>query len=303
MPTLETPLGSITAMEGAEFYGTGALRSCIAIDESPLLTGYGTLIPQFSSNSVRKRQLPSLSFHENGMPRTLPLEEQVTITTPLGVLPAEKVTFYPDGAVKRIFPLNGCLSGYWELKDEIRLASPLNIDTPCGPMKKRLISLYFGPHGNLKSLTFWPGERIKVKAPLGPISVRVGLAFYDSGQIKSLEPAVPVAIKTPIGEVVAFDPDALGITGDQNSLRFDEAGNIMSLVTVSSSFNITTPDKTIRKIESPTRLNPVDGETREPTPMTVTFKEGKTFFSASGMAEFSAPYAAIQTKGLLPLFG
>lgn len=303
MPTFKTPLGSITAMDQAEFYPTGTLKSCVAIDASPLVTEYGILVPQFSSHSERKRQLPCMSFHENGKLNVLPLEEQAVITTPLGEFPAEKVTFHPDGSVKRIFPLDGCLSGFWELSDEIKLAKPIRVETPCGPVEQLIISLYFGPQGNLRSLTFWPGERLKVQSPVGPMTVRIGISFYDAGQIKSIEPAMPVAVKTPIGNIVAYDPDAHGISGDKNSLRFDESGNVTSLVTVTSSFDISEPDGSVQTIEAPMRTNAVDGETLEPSPVTVTFKDNVVTFSADGMPETSAAFETVQAKGLIPLFG
>ena len=40
---------------------------------------------------------------------------------------AEQVSFYESGALKRIFPLNGTLSGYWTQEDEAKLATPLTL--------------------------------------------------------------------------------------------------------------------------------------------------------------------------------
>ena len=107
MPIIITPFGAIDALPDTEFFPDGSVRSCIAARACPLITPLGMLVPQFTANTLRKRQLPAISFHPNGMIRNLPLEEQILVCTPAGVLPAEQVSFYESGALKRIFPLNG----------------------------------------------------------------------------------------------------------------------------------------------------------------------------------------------------
>ena len=143
MPIVETPFGSIEALPNVEYHPSGAVRSCIAAASSPLYAPCGELVPQYRSTALRKRRLPAISFHENGMFRTLPLEEQTQVATPLGTLPAEQVTFHDSGAVHRVFPLNGCLSGYWSQEDEGQLATPLEIHTPAGLVAASLVAVRF----------------------------------------------------------------------------------------------------------------------------------------------------------------
>ena len=45
---------------------------------------------------------------------------------------AELVTFHADGSLRRVFPLNGKLSGYWTEADEGALAKAMELSTPLG---------------------------------------------------------------------------------------------------------------------------------------------------------------------------
>ncbi len=288
MPTISTSFGPIDALPSVDYFADGAVRSCIATTESPLQTPYGELIPQFTANTFRKRQLPAVSFHSNGMVRTLPLEKQMKVMTPLGIVPAELVTLYENGALKRIFPLNGALSGFWSQEDEMKLASPLSLDTPAGHIEAAVISLYFGPQGSLRSLTFWPEVRLSVPFQGTNLPVRIGLSFYDDGRLSSLEPAAPVSVNTSLGLLYAYDPDAVGITGDNNSLCFTKTGMIKSLRTVSHAFDVAQGEELPVRVEPPIRCNPCDGETREPTPLQVTFDARHVFFEAEGMKPVNA---------------
>jgi|GEM_PF-3736710 len=77
----------------------------------------------------------------------------------------------------------------------------------------------------------WPREKITIDTPIGKIPVRIGLKLFDDGNIESIEPAEPFIVETPIGPINAFDMNALGVDADKNSLRFDKAGRLTSLVT------------------------------------------------------------------------
>jgi len=278
MPTIATRFGAIEALPGAEFYSDGSVQTCIAERSCPLETPAGTLVPQFTSNTLRKRQLPVISFHPNGMIRNLPLEEQTVIPTPAGDMPAEQVTFYEDGAVKRVFPLNGNLNGYWSQEDEAALASPLSLDTPIGPVETMILSLYFGPQGNLRSLTLWPGTTLEVPCPLGNITTRIGVSFFDSGAISSLEPAGPTPVRTPLGTLFAYDPDAVGICGDANSLCFRDNGALMALKTTAHAFDVVLENGRVKRVSPPLRPHPCDGERLEAGPLSLEFASGRVTF-------------------------
>lgn len=293
MPVISTPFGVLETLPGIEFFPGGVVSSCIAARACPLSTPLGTLVPQFNAASLRKRQLPAISFHQNGMIRNLPLEDQVTIPTPLGLMPAEQVTFYDNGAVKRVFPLNGTLSGYWTQEDEASLATPVTVDTPMGLVEVTPVCMYFGPEGNLRSLTLWPGIVLDVPTPLGSIPVRSGVAYYDSGVLRSVEPVRPVAVPTPLGELLAYDQDAIGISGDQNSLRFCENGALLGLTTAAHAFELELENGRKKFLTPPLRRHPCDGERMEAGPINLEFRPGFVSFTFA-----DSPRIAVKAEGV-----
>lgn len=288
MPTITTPYGPVEALPGAEFHPDGSVRSCIPAIACPLITPLGVLVPQFTANTQRKRHLPAMLFHPGGRLRNLPLEEQTVVPTPLGLLPAEQVTFFESGALKRLFPLNGTLSGFWTQEDEAALAAPLALDTPLGPVETAVISLNFSGQGGLRSLTLWPSRTLEVPCPLGAVTARIGVSFYDSGAIRSLEPAAPTAVTTALGPLMAFDADAVGISGDSNSLRFRENGSLLGLVTAAHAFDVVQENGRVRRIEPPLRRNPCDGQSLEVGPLALEFASGRVSIGRPGQPKISA---------------
>jgi hypothetical protein len=302
MPVITTPFGVLETLPDIEFFPDGTVQSCIADRVCPLITPLGMLVPQFTANTLRKRQLPAISFHPNGMIRNLPLEEQILVCTPVGVLPAEQVSFYESGALKRIFPLNGTLSGYWTQEDEARLATPLTLETPLGPVETLAISLYFSPSGALRSLTLWPGTTLDVPTPLGGIAARVGVSFFDSGVLRSLEPAEPVSVATPVGELLAYDPDAIGICGDNNSLRFRENGSLCGLTSAAHSFDVVLENGRVRRLTPPLLRHPCDGERMEASPLCLEFRPGVVSISSAVLSRLSAAVESVTpSRFFLPL--
>ncbi len=302
MPVIPTPFGVIETLPGPEFFPDGSVRSCIAAKACKLSTPLGTLVPQFTANTLRKRQLPVISFHPNGMIRNLPLEDVVMIPTPLGVMPAEQVTFHDTGALKRVFPLNGTLSGYWTEEDEAALARPLTLDTPMGLVEVTPVCVNFGPLGGLRSLTLWPGTVCDVPTPLGSISARIGVAFYDSGVLRSVEPAWPVPVPTPVGELLAYDQDAPGICGDRNSLRFCENGELQGLTTAAHAFEVELENGRRKNVSPPLRRHPCDGERMEAGPLVLEFRPGFVSISSADLPRISAKVEGVTvSRFFLPL--
>ena len=300
MPVISTPFGIIETLSRTEFFPDGSLHSCIASRACPLSTPLGTLVPQFTASTLRKRQLPAISFHPNGMIRNLPLEEAVMISTPLGEISAEQVTFYDSGAVKRVFPLNGTVNGYWTEEDEAALARPLALDTPMGPVEVAPVCVYFSPEGNLRSLTLWPGTVIDVPTPLGSIPARTGIAFYDSGALRSVEPARPVAVSTPVGELLAFDQDALGVCGDMNSLRFRENGALKGLATSVHAFDVELENGRRKNLTPPLRRHPCDDDRMEAGPMVLEFRPGLVIFSSADLPPMSVRADSVMASRFFP---
>lgn len=153
---------------------------------------------------------------------------------------------YPDGTLK-----------------ECCLQEALEIKTPLGDMKAEAVTFY--EDGSLKSLSLLEEEKIKVRTIYGVIIGRLGISFYKSGKIKSLEPLYPPNIPTVIGDLSAYDNNPIGIHGDSNSLCFYEDGRVKSLVTTLSGIRVIT-DKTEEMFE------PVLNE-KEIVPIWVEFAE------------------------------
>lgn len=207
-----------------------------------IITRYGKLIPQHTTDDLRKKEILPVVFHNNGTPKALPLEKQTTIATPVGDIPAELVTFHENGSLNRVFPLNGKLSGYWSEADEMALAKPVVLRTPAGTIVARLISVSFFDNETLRSITLCPGETISIATPASHYEARIGISFYRDGNIQSLEPAKPTLVKTMAGEIMAFDPDAVGVNGDKNSLIFDNKGDVIQAITPPSQIKVVKSD-------------------------------------------------------------
>jgi hypothetical protein len=238
MRELITTCGKLHGVVFDQYYGNGQIKECTLVDENIVNTPLGAFIPQYEDDGLRRKFNSSLSFYQRGALRKLSLQEKSFIQTPIGKLSAELITFYESGALKRVFPLNGKLSGYWSEKNEYGLAQEITLDFPFGRICARLICIHFYESGAVKSLTFWPQEKPVVKTPCGEMAVRIGISLYESGAIHSLEPQKPFPVKTPIGVLTAFDLDAIGVTGDANSLVFAQNGAVSSLKTTKDSITV-----------------------------------------------------------------
>jgi len=244
------------------------------------------LVPLFQDNEVRRKTGKPITFYPNGCLKNLPLQDQTGIPTPLGLLPSEYLAFYEAGSLRRVFPLDGKLSGYWTEEDERNLAYEMDFQFSCGRFKSRIIGIQFYPNGSVQSITLWPGELVTVKSPL-PIEVRTGLSFYPGGELKTLEPARPTPVQTPVGTVYAYNCQALGLNGDANSLCFSEEGTLMSLLTSTDEIEITgkTGEKHLfRPGLSPNLFNP---EVMDPVPLKVEFAGNKILLYQDGVKEFN----------------
>ncbi len=277
METIRTLYGSIEAIRVERFPG-GQIKSLVPGARTLLTTPYGTFTPQYEGCEERRRMIPEVSFYPNGTLRALPLQEQALVTTPLGSLPAEMITLYDNGAVKRVFPMNGKLSGFWTQEDEEKLAEELSIHTPFGPVSAKFISICFDSNGSLRSLTLWPGQILTVPTPLGVLPTRVGVSLYASGQVASMEPARPLRVPTRIGVLHAYDPDAHGVHGDHNSLSFDLQGEVLGLTTVTDQVAITGPDGLNSIMKPAVRESMCSEDVLEPVPMQIHFEGRKVVF-------------------------
>lgn len=274
----ETKYGCLKEISSPEYYKNGPLMECSLEEEVILKTPYGILIPQYTTEAVRKKYTKSIAFYQNGNLKRIAMERQTAVNTPLGQLKAELATFYEDGSLKRIFPLNGKITGYWTEENELELAQAIPLELPFGKYDKKVISLHFYEEGQLKSLTLWPKEFLMVPLYGGMVKIRSGIAFYPNGKVKSFEPAYPLFINTPIGRIAAFDMNANGINGDDNSLAFYEDGSVASLITSTDRLLINNKrNNTADVIEPSIRPSMIGGNDEEVVPLRICFKKEKCF--------------------------
>lgn len=235
-------LASLKDISTCSTYPDGSLKDCVLSERISLDTQYGPMVPQYEHAGVRRKHTYSVSFFQNGIIQRIALHDQTEIETPIGKFPAELITFYETGSIKRIFPLNGQITGYWSEDDEYSLAQEFTFNLPAGTIKTKVISVCFYENGSIQSLTLWPKEIINVKTPIGEQRVRIGLCLYPTGEVKSFEPASPIDINTPIGTISAFDLSASGINGDVNSLNFTKDGKIKSFATSNTKVTVKSAD-------------------------------------------------------------
>lgn len=249
-------------------------------------TEYGTMMPQYEDDGVRRKYIDPLTFYDSGEVKSIELKKQVPIQTVAGIIPAEHLIFYPSGKVKRIFPLNGKLTGYWTEEDESALAKSLSFTFPFGDLEAKVIGVYFYDGGGIKSITLWPKERVLISSLIGPINVRIGISMYANGSLKSCEPAVPTPIETPIGTIMAYDPRPIGINADKNSLNFDVLGNISSVVTSVNKVEVTDAIGKVTVLEPAFERNLFDPEKMNIIPLHITLEANKVYIQGTLQGEY-----------------
>jgi len=257
-----------------------------------LVTHAGELVPAYTETCRRKNKY-SVEFYKCGMIKAVALDEVQEIQTPIGEFPAELVTFFETGELKRFFPLDGKISGMWSEEEEKTLAIPLSFELPFTVFTAIISGIAFYQSGDIRSITLFPGETVPVATRYGEIPARNGFSLYQAGKLESLEPSVPAVIQTPIGALSAFHPNAVGINADSNSLVFDESGQIIALTTAHSRIAAQTTDGRLLLFSPRKVVNPLDDETMITEGLrisfsygadTVTFADGKneTTLSVSG---------------------
>ncbi|MDP4182358.1 MAG: hypothetical protein Q8942_14870 [Bacillota bacterium] len=276
--SIQTKYGIINGISTCDFYENGQIKEFALDTYNEISTEFGILAAQYNDSNLRKKFTKSLSFYKNGSLKSIALNEQTKIKTPAGIFPAELLVFYESGAIKRLFPLNGKITGYWSEEDEYELAPILFLNLSFGKIKTKVISIYFYETGEIKGITLWPKDQLKVLTPAGLVTVRIGITFYPDGSIKSMEPNIPVSVNTPIGKLEAFNSSAIGIHGDSNSLCFSSNGRLKSLMT--STDKVIVRDNTGKVISYEPSLKPnmFDLGKMELHPLNIEFFDNKVRF-------------------------
>lgn len=269
---VQTPYGVFYGVASAETYEDGSIQSLMLNEQNMVLTHAGELIPYFSKDTLRRKYKASVSFHKNGMIKSVYLDQQQEIQTPIGPFPAELVTFYDTGELNRVFPLDGKISGFWSEEEEKQLHIPFSFSFDFSEFTAILTGICFYKSGDIRSITLYPQEDITVQTPTcGSIRVRNGFSLYESGRLESVEPAVPTAVSTPIGQITAYDINAVGVHADSNSLVFDESGRIKSIITTSDKIAVAENSGAMRFFAPKEIQSRLTDDEVEPVPMKIEF--------------------------------
>ncbi|GHU51409.1 hypothetical protein AGMMS49975_04690 [Clostridia bacterium] len=218
-------------MENTEDYGL------FFEEEKVLCTSAGDLVPAFVETPRRKYKY-SVEYYKTGGVKSVYLNDIQRIMTPAGIFPAEYVTFYESGNLKRFFPTDGKLSGFWGEEDEKTMNVPISLEFSFAAFTAYLSGVYFYESGKIKSVTLYPNEFVDIMTSQGTIKTRVGFSLYEDGKLRSLEPALPTKITTKDGTFRAYDINANCVNADRNSLEFGADGGVISFVDIDKEENL-----------------------------------------------------------------
>lgn len=249
MESFITEYGVLSNLIDHNLHENGALKDCMVKGRNIITTKYGDLIPQYDYIDVRRKYIKSISFFQDGKISRISLNEQTPIETPIGIIGIELMTFYPNGNIDRIFPLNGQLSAYWDEEQEYSLSKNIDFSFPFGDFSSKATGIYFYENGHVKGISLWTNEIIEINTPIGKHSIRSGLSLYENGNIKAFEPSTPLSVPTPIGGILAFDDSGYNIFKECKSVNFNEDTSLKSVMTSKNKITVIDPDKNIHVYE------------------------------------------------------
>jgi len=270
----------------------GSLDTVLPGEKIVLNTVLGDFIPRYTLDEESRKKEAPIKFYKTGQLKSLPLEEATEIDTSIGKIRAELLTFYQSGAMKRLFPLNGKITGYWTEENEYELAEFVEIPTSAGTFTVKPIYLQFFESGELESVGFWPKERVIINTNQGKFSARKGISFYKSGKIKGFEPAEEILLETPIGSIKVYDPDPNGLFAENSALTFYEDGRIESVNTSSNQVKVQTPEGLSYTFTPDTVVSYCDDSAFFITPMRIRFKKDAIGFVKGQAPEVEIPLSA-----------
>ncbi|WP_026881926.1 hypothetical protein [Clostridium akagii] len=286
MKEIFTKYGLIKGISDIEYYNDNNIKECKLDKYCEMTTSIGTFVPQYEDDGSRRKYTKSLSFYKDGNIRTISLDKQTNVRTSVGEIPAEFISFYENGNIKRILPLNGKITAFWTEENEYELATELNFDFEFAKFTKKIIGIKFYETAQVKSLTFWPTDRVNIQTPCGIADIRIGLSLYEDGKLKSCEPSKPLKVKTSIGNIMAYDVNAIGINGDDNSLNFYGDGKVKSLVTSMGKIKVTSSKGLLSIFEPGLKISSYNDESKDIVPLYIEFYDDKIRFNKDANGEF-----------------
>jgi hypothetical protein len=264
-----------------ERYPNGALRSCIPLEPFRVRYGDHLLVAQYQEEPPRRIVVPQVEFHSNGKLKDITLQTPTHISTELGALPAERITFYDDGRLCRVFSTAGKPNATWTEEDEMALSPKQNLTLPTGQIEARFIGICFFPSSKVRSVTLWPKEVVPVSTPLGSFPARIGIAFHENGLLRAFEPARTLDLPTPLGIIPAFHALAVGIHGDSGSVEFTDNGALKALLTDDCRILVRSKNGEVIATHEPKEiLSRCEESATERLPMNLSFNENS--FSIDG---------------------
>jgi len=284
---INTKYGVLKNCQEVTYHENGALATVFTHAPTQLKTPVGKIIPAYNFSSERRKYIPSAKFFATGDLQAINLDKQMEIKTSMGNFLCEYISFYPCGSPHRLLHLNGKLSGYWSEAQETALAQISVLNLPCGLIKTKIMTLNLYDTGTLSSITLFPDTVIEVSTNMGYLKTRIGLSFYPSGALRSLEPAAPIEIETPLGKVRAFDTNPIGVTGDKNSLQWDEIGVICACKTT-DNITISFADGSVKSLEAKTTLSMCSDDVMVKVPYTISWN--KSMVCIEGIANNKIVY-------------
>lgn len=257
--TIQLASGVFAGVASYTCYPGGELECVRLSEKNMLLTHAGELIPAHTETYRRKNKY-SVEYYSNGMIKAVALEKQQEIQTPIGSFPAEVVTFFKTGELKRFYQLDGKISGMWSEKEEKSLAIPFSFDLSFTSFTSLPAGVKFYKSGAIRSITLFQDELVDVSTAYGIIPVRNGFSMFESGKLESTEPSEPIAIQTIIGKIITYDPNAIGINADSNSLEFDVSGRVTAMTTVHNRITVQNENDRIFTFSPREVMNPLDDD-------------------------------------------
>jgi len=289
------------ALEGitsSYLYEDGSMKDCLLTKENYIETDYGKWLIQYSAGTERRKYTKSLSFYRSGQVKSISFETPMWVNTPMGSYEAELVTFYENGSINRVFPLNGQLNGFWSEEDEYNLSKPCSFKVLDQEISCRVIGFRFYESGQLRSITLWPKERLHFNTD---INIRIGFTLTESGKLQSFEPALPTSLVTRIGEIVAYDSEALGINADKNSVVFDNKGAIYTLKTETTTIIVKKNKRQIHQFSPKLVKSQAEENQLVIMPLQIVFEKDSTKIYDGIWHEFMNSEYEIVTKTLSAL--
>ena len=139
-----------------DYYGDGSLLGGIVNRSIPIKLRDGSvIIPAYEVTDVRKKFRNSIEYYRSGKVRSIYLQEPVEITTDIGHIYAELITFYESGLIKKVFPLYGQISAYWSEEQESENAPVADIKVADTENSLKVESITFYESGGIRSIDFW----------------------------------------------------------------------------------------------------------------------------------------------------